>query len=694
MICSTCKASNVEGARFCSSCGVELRERKPPPPQSLASDEEITRQQSGRAAQEATLVDRHGDRLLGSTVAGKYRIEATLGTGGMGAVYRATRPVIGDEVAVKILHSEQSDPKAAERFRREAQAAARLKHPNAVTIYDFGVTDDGLQYLVMELVEGESLRRIIKQQGPLIPSASAEIIDQVCAALDEAHRHNIIHRDIKPDNIIVSVSAVGLRVKVLDFGIAKLRDDTASNLTQTGSILGTPHYMSPEQCLGEELDTRSDIYSVGIVLYEMLTGLVPFNSPTSAAVVVQQVTQPPPSLRALNASLSPAVEIVVLHALEKQRGARPQTASELAREFKTATTQPNVPPPAFSIPYNPEHHAFSSGIQGSGSIPTMVTPVHPSGHRLDNPTPGNAGATQNTSKQTSLVVLVVVMAAIILLGLGSLAAWAFLKPSSGPTAVNTAPPGILPSVVGISATASSVRPPEPGASYDAGNAIDGRLNTAWVEGVDGSGVSQWIRFSFDREVNLRGLTIAPGYFKTPQIWSINNRLALAEVQFSDGSTQRVRFNDRMEQQQISLGSVKTSWVQILIKEVYFARDQQDTALSEVAFDFGDGYSGSARVPTATPFAESRYDAAEARIRSGQMIGTTDLTGMSTTELRRLRNTIFARHGRMFDSPDLQTYFSTKPWYSQRYDYSERDLTSADKANLNLISTLEKGMPKN
>lgn len=266
----------------------------------------------------------------------KYCLDSKLGAGGMGTVYLARRLLIGDEVAIKILHSEQNDPRAGERFRREAQAAARLKHQNAVSIYDFGITDDGLQYLVMEHVEGESLRRIIKQQGPLTPSASAEITNQVCAALDEAHRHNIIHRDIKPDNIMVNVAEAALQVKVLDFGIAKLRDEAASSLTQTGGIVGTPHYMSPEQCLGEELDSRSDIYSLGVVLYEMLTGRVPFNSPVSSAIIIQHVNQPAPSLRSHNLSLSPAVESVVLSALEKKREARPQTAADLARCFAVA----------------------------------------------------------------------------------------------------------------------------------------------------------------------------------------------------------------------------------------------------------------------------------------------------------------------------------------------------------------------
>lgn len=275
--------------------------------------------------------------LIGKTIDGKYRIESILGEGGMGTVYLSTRLMIGDTVAVKILHSAQvSDPQAIERFRREAQAAARLKHQNAVTIYDFGVSSEGLVYLVMELAEGHSLRDIIKQQGPVTPSAAAEIMSQVCAALDEAHRQNIVHRDLKPDNIIVAVTNTGLRAKVLDFGIAKMRDLTASNLTQTGAVMGTPYYMSPEHCMGEELDHRSDIYSLGIVLFEMLAGVVPFNSPISTAVVVQHVNQAPPSLRALNASISAPVEAVVMRALAKRRDLRQQTAVQLAQELVAA----------------------------------------------------------------------------------------------------------------------------------------------------------------------------------------------------------------------------------------------------------------------------------------------------------------------------------------------------------------------
>jgi len=393
MTCQKCNLPNADGARFCSGCGSELFALPVPavqafvaaaepgqagafpqvapggfpvPGNGYADDaEEIT-----RVREVVAPTDANASGLIGRTIEGKYRIDAKIGFGGMGAVYRAYRLLIGDEVAIKILHAQHvSEPQATERFRREAQAAARLKHPNAVSVYDFGVTSDGLVYLVMELVEGTSLRQIIKQQGPLTPSAVSEVISQACAALQVAHQQHIVHRDLKPDNIIVNVTITGLRVKVLDFGIAKLRDIAASNLTQTGSVMGTPHYMSPEQCLGEEVDSRSDLYSLGIVMYEMLAGVVPFNSPTSTAVVVQHVNKEPPSLRSINLSITPAVEAVVLHALAKRREDRPQTADALARELVAAVSpgQPSAVPVA-----DVASARQSSSAPQPGLTPTMV----------------------------------------------------------------------------------------------------------------------------------------------------------------------------------------------------------------------------------------------------------------------------------------------------------------------------------
>jgi serine/threonine-protein kinase len=346
--------------------------RNEQPPSSISNDDEITSYQA--------VVKVSGDSsppsLIGCVIDRKYRLDVRIGFGGMGEVYRASRLLIGDQVAIKILHATHvSDPQAGERFRREAQAAARLKHPNAVSIYDFGVTDDGLVYLVMELVEGQNLREIIKQQGSLSPATVSEITNQICSALQVAHQQNVVHRDLKPDNIMVNVTISGLRVKVLDFGIAKLRDLAANNLTITGNVMGTPHYMSPEQCLGEDIDNRSDLYSLGVVIYQMLTGALPFNSSTSTAVVMQHVNKEPPSLRSINLSISHAVEAAVLHALAKRREERPQSAEALARELAAAVNTSTPPPvvnPRVELPQSPPHQIS----------PTMV---------MNTPTSGSAG---------------------------------------------------------------------------------------------------------------------------------------------------------------------------------------------------------------------------------------------------------------------------------------------------------------
>jgi serine/threonine protein kinase len=460
MLCPNCGNQNAEGARFCNNCAAPLS-----PPQIPAVVGSVAASGQIIAANE----EGKKDELIGRTIEGRYRIDSLIGLGGMGAVYRATRPLIGDEVAVKILHTERvADPHAGERFRREAQAAARLKHPNAVTIHDFGITDDGLQYLVMELVEGLSLRQIIKQEGPLSPSVAAEIATQVCAALDEAHQRHIVHRDIKPDNIIINSTIAGLRVKVLDFGIAKLRDDVASHLTQTGSVMGTPHYMSPEQCLGEELDSRADIYSMGVVLYEMLCGRVPFNSPVSTAVVVQHVNQPPQSLRTINTGISPQVEAVVLHALEKPRDARPPTASTLARELTAAVHSTSVQAPGHATwpqmsgpPQPPTHVSEETVVRSAARTPTaneMPATVHLRAAQASGPTPsvrstapsGALGVTRRN--QRLLLAIGAGVFGVVLLGaVVAIIAWSLRNPNDvagDKSATNPTPPAGMAYVPG------------------------------------------------------------------------------------------------------------------------------------------------------------------------------------------------------------------------------------------------------
>jgi len=431
MICPTCNTPNINEARFCLSCGHALSAPTSAAYSAVVAaplDDEITRAAPSliqnipngvNVRASGSPPQTHDDPMIGMIIEGKYKLIAKLGTGGMGCVYRAERLLIGDQVAVKILHQEHvAQPQSFERFRREAQAAARLKHPNAVLIYDFGITADRLVYLVMELVEGQTLRQIIKTSGPLTPTAAAEIISQVCSALEEAHRQQIVHRDLKPDNIIVNPTFTGLRTKVLDFGIAKLRDLTTRDLTQTGSVMGTPHYMSPEQCLGEELDNRSDIYSLGIVLYEMLTGIVPFNSPISTAVVVQHVNQKPSSLRAINVSISEDVERVVLRALEKKRDDRQETATTLSAELNAAVRGRGPEPPAIpaSTPVEPIPVMAPTMVMRtpvSGNTPAFSTvPTHGTLSPATAPAKGNA--TKAVLLATGIVGLIVASVVVYL----------------------------------------------------------------------------------------------------------------------------------------------------------------------------------------------------------------------------------------------------------------------------------------
>jgi len=302
MVCLIC-GNPSDGNRFCTQCGAELSE----PFRSAPLKYRASPSSSPGSC------DAPEGAFTGQTLDEKYQLESILGLGAMGNVYYARRIVLGDKVAIKVLDPARvRDPHAIERFRREAQAAARIRHPNVLSVYDFGVSTEGLVYLVMELTEGTTVRQLIEANTTLLEEHAAEIIRQACAALDEAHRQGVVHQDIKPENILVQTSPEGLTVKVIDFGIAALRDITTSKLTRNEAVMGTPQYMSPEHCLGEKLDGRSDVYSLGIVLYEMLTGVRPFDSATPTAVVVKQVNELPSSLRSINPKISPEVEAVVL----------------------------------------------------------------------------------------------------------------------------------------------------------------------------------------------------------------------------------------------------------------------------------------------------------------------------------------------------------------------------------------------
>ena len=287
----------------------------------------------------ALVGSRPGTRLISD----KYRLDRLLGRGGMGAVYAGTHVDLDRPVAIKLLLSDfTADTDALERFRREARAAARLNHPNVADTHDYGLLPDGGAYIVMELVEGQTLREYMDAASAMPIAEAIEIARQVADGVDMAHRSGIVHRDLKPSNIILSRDHQNhLQAKVVDFGVAKLKEysTTGGGLTASGSLIGTPRYMSPEQCSGHTTDERSDIYSMGIILYEMLAGRPPFDAPTAMAIAVKQIQQPPPSLKEFRPDASVELEGFLRQVLDKDPEKRPQTAADFAKNLREVTAE-------------------------------------------------------------------------------------------------------------------------------------------------------------------------------------------------------------------------------------------------------------------------------------------------------------------------------------------------------------------
>ncbi|MBN2025550.1 MAG: Stk1 family PASTA domain-containing Ser/Thr kinase [Actinobacteria bacterium] len=266
--------------------------------------------------------------MLGEVFNQRYRLKEKLGSGGMADVYLADDLLLNREVAVKVLHAQYaSDPAFIQRFRQEAQSAANLNHPNIVNIYDWGNEGD-LYFIVMEYVEGRDLKEILRSEGRLLPERAAEIAAEVCAALQFAHRSNLVHRDIKPHNIFITNLG---QVKVMDFGIA--REGSGGGITQTGMVMGTPQYISPEQAQGLAVDGRSDIYSLGIVLYEMLTGRVPFDDPNPVTITYKQVREDPTPPSVIDPEIPTTLEAIVMKALSKNPANRFQNAQEMKADL-------------------------------------------------------------------------------------------------------------------------------------------------------------------------------------------------------------------------------------------------------------------------------------------------------------------------------------------------------------------------
>ncbi|MBX6333518.1 MAG: serine/threonine protein kinase, partial [Gemmatimonadaceae bacterium] len=320
-----------------------------------------------------------GGDLVGSVIADRYHVLRKLGEGGMGQVYLAEHVKMGRKSAIKVMNPSMShDPDAIGRFNREAANASRISHNNVAAIYDFGETPEGLIYLAMEYIEGEPLTKIMERTGALPPARAADIARQVAEALEAAHELGIVHRDLKPDNIMIATGKDGRDVvKVVDFGIAKAQGGEGQKVTKTGLVVGTPEYMSPEQLSGDQLDGRSDVYTLGLVTFHMLTGTLPFPSSTIQESMIMRLTDRPRTLAEMrpDATWPAPLQHVLDRALARRADERYQRASDFAADIVRAVSggaagaapagAPTVVNPAASSATVPQ-----TRVSGGGGPPT------------------------------------------------------------------------------------------------------------------------------------------------------------------------------------------------------------------------------------------------------------------------------------------------------------------------------------
>jgi serine/threonine-protein kinase len=364
--------------------------------------------------------------LVGSVVAERYHILKKLGEGGMGAVYLGEHVKMGRKSAIKVMTSSMAhDPEAIARFNREASNASRINHPNVCAIYDFGETPDGVIYLAMEFIEGGSLGDVLDREGTLPPQRAAAILRQTADALQAAHDLGIVHRDLKPDNIMLARGRDGAdMVKVVDFGIAKaMTGEEGQQVTKTGLVVGTPEYMSPEQLSGDKLDGRSDIYSLALVFYRMVTGTFPFQAETAQEMMIKRLTDDPLPLATTRPDLMapPALEIAIRRALGRMPSERYVSAVEFAKDVARAVEGLDA-----AGPVTEGATQIINGADAAGRLaPTRVgaaTPATPT-------TPQPKAAVPSPPRKKAPVLAIA--AAVVVLGGGGAAAAMLLGGGSG-----------------------------------------------------------------------------------------------------------------------------------------------------------------------------------------------------------------------------------------------------------------------
>ena len=380
------------------------------------------------------------DPLIGRDLLnGQFQIVRKIGTGGMGAVYEASQPSMNSKVAVKILHAKLANRKdLVSRFHREAAAMSHLTHPNTVKVLLYGEDEkDGLLYIVMEYLEGKNLNQAVRAEGPIPPERAIPILVQACMALQEAHEQGIIHRDLKPENIFLCADKGNLKdfAKVLDFGLAKVTEREmrpgSMILTQEGMVFGTPEFMSPEQAQGKTLDARSDIYSLAVILYEVLTGKLPFDAKSPMEYIQLHVQKEPiPLSKRIAGKTFPAeLEGVIAKALSKNRDDRFQTAAEFAVALQKSVgiTPGSSGSGPMSSPLPPASAAGSSGgATGGATTAPQVSPAPPPPRASSGPNSASMSM-RAPSPKAGIPLAVVILAFLLGVGLAAIGFLVFLK---------------------------------------------------------------------------------------------------------------------------------------------------------------------------------------------------------------------------------------------------------------------------
>jgi serine/threonine-protein kinase len=397
----------------------------------------VTETKVGNSSVQATVIGVDQALQPGTTI-GEYQIERELGRGGMGAVYAARHPIIGKRVAIKVLDAAFSrDGALVQRFLDEARAVNKIGHPNIIDVFSFGQLPDGRHYFVMEFLEGETMAAWLGRGRPDTAEARRLLL-QVCEALEAAHREGIIHRDLKPENLWIARPKHGEPfMKVLDFGIAKLiAPEAATNITKTGTIMGTPHYMSPEQCTGRGVDHRADIYSLGVIIFQIFCGRLPFEDGSVAELMSAQLTKAPPRPSEL-AAISPGMETLVLSCLDKNPANRPASAAELGRRLRDAAMVGGVVT-AIQAPFRRTDEASAATKKGFATgLPTLLA--------------GSAEARSQVPKKHARLLLVSATVVVAALGL-----WLALRGGGKPRV--TAPVPSPPQTVAKPALAPPAMP--------------------------------------------------------------------------------------------------------------------------------------------------------------------------------------------------------------------------------------------